>query len=292
MYNAIPKHIIQTDKSSDLPLLSRAAVANVRLLNPEFEYLFFDDAQVEVFIDTQFPEYRHVFNSFPVRIQQYDFFRYLAIYRFGGFYFDMDVFLASSLSPLLEFGCVFPFEELTLNRFLRSEYGMDWEIGNYAFGAAAGHPFLHAVIENCIRAQKDMAWTRAIMRPIPQVFHKEFFVLNTTGPGLLSRTLAEYPDAAAQVTVLFPENVCDPEYWHKFGEYGVHAMEGSWRERKGVFRRRLFAAWMSWERRKALVEALRRGRSRSLEFSRQERQAPGTKNLAEGAALRAKRYIS
>ena len=50
--------------------------------------------------------------------------------------------------------CVFPFEELTLSRLLR-HHGIDWEIGNYAFGAEAGHAFLEAVIENCVRAQRD-----------------------------------------------------------------------------------------------------------------------------------------
>jgi mannosyltransferase OCH1-like enzyme len=74
----IPKRIIQTDKSRDLPLPSKAAVANLRLLNPDFEYLFFDDTHVREFIDAEFPEYRPVFNSFPVKIQRYDFIRYLA----------------------------------------------------------------------------------------------------------------------------------------------------------------------------------------------------------------------
>ena len=31
----------------------------------------------------------------------------------------------------------FPFEQLTLNRCLRRDYGMDWEPGNYGFGAIA-----------------------------------------------------------------------------------------------------------------------------------------------------------
>src|SRR5215469_12232239 len=101
----IPKRIIQTDKSSDLPLLARASATNLRLLNPDFEYLFFDDASVEEFIDAEFPQYRPVFDSFPVRIQRYDFFRYLAVYHFGGFYFDTDVLLSSALEDLLEFGC-------------------------------------------------------------------------------------------------------------------------------------------------------------------------------------------
>src|SRR5262249_55419942 len=61
MREKIPRRIIQTDKSADLSLLAKAAAANLRLLNPDFEYLFFDDSQVEQFIDTEFPEYRAVF---------------------------------------------------------------------------------------------------------------------------------------------------------------------------------------------------------------------------------------
>ena len=60
---------------------AKAAVSNLRLLNPDFEYMFFDDAQVEQFIDVEFPQYRSVFDSFTARIQRYDFFRYLALYR-------------------------------------------------------------------------------------------------------------------------------------------------------------------------------------------------------------------
>src|SRR3990170_6806846 len=201
MNTPIPKRIIQTSKNLDLTLLEKAAVANVRLLNPEYEYLHFDDIQVEQFIDREFPQYRQVFDSFPVRIQKYDFFRYLAVYRLGGFYFDTDVLLATNLSALLTSGCVFPFEALTINHYLRTEHGMDWEVGNYAFGAAPGHPFLLAIIQNCLRAQKDPEWVSTMGRAVPRMFLDEYYVLYTTGPLLVSRTLAEFPDAAKHVSV-------------------------------------------------------------------------------------------
>src|SRR6202021_4137943 len=123
------------------------------------------------------------------------------------------VMLASDLSSLLNSGCVFPFEGLTLSRYLRKHYKMDWEIGNYAFGAAAGHPFLEAVVENCVRAQKEPGWVKPMMRGLPFLFRDEFLVLNTTGPGLLSRTLAENKKLAKGVTVLFPDDVCDMTNW-------------------------------------------------------------------------------
>jgi hypothetical protein len=266
----IPRRIIQSGKSLNLPLFSKAAVANVRLLNPDFEYMFFDDKRVEDFIGDQFPEYRSVFHSFRFRISRYDFFRYLAVYHFGGFYFDLDVFLASGLEDLLDFGCVFPFEELTMNICLRNEYGMDWEIGNYAFAAAPGHPFLHAVIKNCVRAQNDREWVQPMTRWIPRMFREEYYVLNTTGPGLVSRTLAEFPDAAMHVKVLFPENVCDSSRWHRFGEYGVHLQEGMWRKKRGYLKSRLNSLWESWTRKKLLEQSLRLGEGRCLDRGRKK----------------------
>lgn len=260
----IPKRIIQTGKSRTLPLSARASAASLQALNPDFEYIFFDDEGVADLISREFSQYRPIFEGFPFRIQRFDFFRYLAVYHHGGFYFDLDVFLAADLRELLNSTCVFPFEELTLSRFLRATYGMDWEIGNYAFGAAARSPFLGAVIENCVRAQKDPAWVRPAMAGIPMLFRSEFEVLNTTGPGLLSRTLAENPKLAADVTVLFPEDVRDDRNWHQFGDYGVHMMEGSWRTRGGFFRRRL-AWWLeSRVRKRFLKESTRLGAKRQV----------------------------
>jgi hypothetical protein len=259
----IPGRIIQTWKSRDLPPLARAASASLRLLHPDWEYLFFDDADVARLIDREFPRYRTVFDSFPRAIQRFDFFRYLAVFRFGGFYLDLDVLLWRSLADLCGHRCVFPFEELTLNRYLRRQYGIDWEIGNYGFGAGAGDPFLGALIENCVRGQRDRAWVSPMLAGIPRAFRSEFHVLNSTGPGLVTRTLAENPAVADDVTVLFPADVCDSRNWHQFGDYGIHLMDGSWRGRGNILWRKLALAWEDWSRRRLLVESRTRGTART-----------------------------
>lgn len=260
----IPRRIIQTGKSAVLPLASRAAVANIRLLNPDYEYCFFDDAQVEAFIDAHFPEYRSVVDAFPIRIQRYDFFRYLAVYHLGGFYFDLDVYLASGLDDLLDFGCVLSFEELTVQPYFRREKSIDWEVANYAFGAAPGHPFLGAVIRNCVMGQQDPAWVAPMLAPIPSWFRDDFYVFNTTGPGLVTRTLAEYPDARRDVKVLFPEDVLDESAWHCFGTYGVHLQDGTWRTRKGRFHRKLRSLWEVRARRHCMAQSRRLGTTRTM----------------------------
>lgn len=261
----IPHRIIQTAKSRDLPPLARAAATNLKLLHPDWEYLFFDDEAVERFIASECPaRYREQFFAFPRKIQRFDFFRYLAVHRFGGFYFDLDVFLFESLERLTPFQCVFPFEELTLNGYLRRTCHIDWELGNYAFGASAGNPFLGQLIENCVRAQQEPDWARPLMEGIPAFFRQDFNVLHTTGPGMVTRTFAESPQSAEDVHVLFPDDVCQEAGWHRFGSFGVHLMEASWREQKNPFIRRLALYWESRRRARLLGESRKLGPSRSF----------------------------
>jgi glycosyltransferase involved in cell wall biosynthesis len=263
---AIPKRIIQTGKVAPQFLRGKAMVSSIRLHNPDFEYLFFDNPAVEKFIDTEFPQYRSTFNGFKFPIQRYDFFRYLAVYRYGGFYFDLDVMLATGLSSLLNYGCVFSFEGLTYSRYLRDKHKMDWEIGNYAFGAAAGDPFLQAVIENCVKAQKDPSLVSPMMENLPLLSKKEFFVLYTTGPGMVTRTLAERPDLAKSVKVLFPKDVCDFKQWNHFGEFGVHLMDASWRFNKGRIRNRAAQYLEVRKLRRLMRESLVLGKTRKHNY--------------------------
>ena len=263
MQKLIPARIIQTGKHRTLTLRQEAMVTNLRLLNPHYEYCFFDDAEVERFMDRECPQYRSTFDAFPLAIQRYDFFRYLAVYRLGGFYFDLDVLLAHGVDALRAVGCVFPFEGLTLSRLLRS-HGVDWEIGNYAFGACAGHPFLKAVIENCVRAQTDPSWAMMLMSGVPFPCRADYFVLTTTGPGQLTRTLTESPELAHAVTILFPEDVCDPLTWNVFGTFGVHLMEGTWRKQRGFLWRRVANRWEAWTLNRRLKQSRRLGKTRCL----------------------------
>ena len=269
----IPSRIIQTARTRDLSPTARASRAILQRLHPDWEYRFFDDAEIHEFVASEFPQYQPVFEAFPRSIQRIDFFRYLAVYKLGGFYFDLDVLLSEELRPLQGFGCVFPFEELSLNPYLERTHEIDWEIGNYAFGGAPGHPFLAAVIENCARSQRDPMWVRPMIAHVPGIFRSDLEVLGSTGPGVLTRTLAESPETTSDVHVLFPDDVCDPQGWHLFGKYGVHLMEGSWRNGGGYLRRRMACLWESWYRRRILPESQRRGPRRSLPMKDASRAA-------------------
>ena len=263
MIRRIPRRIIQTAKRRDLPLKERAVSANLRHLNPEYEWLFFDDHDVAAFVAGEFPQYREVFESFRFPIQKYDFFRYLAVFHFGGFYFDLDVLLAKGLSSLEHHSAVFPFEGLTFSRLLRG-YGMDWEIGNYAFGAVAGHPFLESVIANCVRAQREPRWVEAMMPGVPRLSRRAHQVLYSTGPGLVSRTFAENRALASTVTVLFPDDISEPSSWHLFGDFGIHLMQGSWRPERGRLYRRIALRWEAAVAARLRRQSQRRGKTRTF----------------------------
>jgi hypothetical protein len=139
---------------------------------------------------------------------------------------------------------------------------MDWELGNYGFGAAPGHPFLQAIIENCVRGQRDPAWVKPMMRGLPLLIRSDYYILYSTGPGLVSRTLAENPSLAKTVRVLFPDDVCDLDNWSLFGDLGVHLMDGAWRKKKGSVRRRLERIVVDWKRSKLLKQSLLLGKTR------------------------------
>jgi inositol phosphorylceramide mannosyltransferase catalytic subunit len=271
MTQKIPKRIIQIycppeGRGDELPLFNRCALQNLKLLHPDFDFLLFDRTSMRNFIRDEFPEFQAVMEAFSRPIQQFDFFRYLAVYRLGGFYFDLDVFLARGLHPLLESECVFSFEELTISEYLRKHHRVDWELANYGFGAAPGNRFIGKVIENCVRGMKDRRWAAQLMSGIPSAFRDSFMVPMTTGPGMVSLTFAENPDLRKSVTVLFPDDVCDETSWQRFGEFGVHLMQSSWRERQGFLRSFLARKWEKQKRQKYLLESQASGPKRRGEW--------------------------
>ena len=81
--------------------------------------------------------------------------------------------------------------------------------------------------------------------------------------GLISRTLAENSELAKTVRVLFPDDVGDAGNWNRFGDIGVHLLEGSWRTPSGYLPRRLAKCWESTKTQRVLKQSLRLGKTRN-----------------------------
>jgi len=226
----IPKIIIQTYKSYDeLPNKIKLYIKTIKKNHPDFEYKYFNDADIEIFIKEKFPEYLDKFNSFKYVIQKIDFFRYLAIYYYGGFYFDVDVELYKKLNTLLNHQCVFPVEfDLNTIVYFLSKYRipeikkysgiqtLTEQIGQYAFGAEKNHPFIKKIIDNIVN--------QIIPEEDIPVNNKEEEVCCTTGPRIVTLTYFNYVNKS-DITLIKPakyENMM-------FGDYGKHHNNGSWK---------------------------------------------------------------
>lgn len=94
---SIPRVIWQTMKSRFVPRILKDYVETWIELNPEYEYRFFDDGDIQDFINQEFPEFRDGYRKISIGAMKSDFWRYLVIYKYGGVYADIDCRCINSL---------------------------------------------------------------------------------------------------------------------------------------------------------------------------------------------------
>jgi len=86
----IPKIIIQTDKSNDCDLAKYNSIMSFIELNPEYEYMFFDDDACYNFIKHNYDEITlNTYNKLKPTAYKADLFRVCVLYKLGGCYFDI-----------------------------------------------------------------------------------------------------------------------------------------------------------------------------------------------------------
>lgn len=223
----IPKIIIQTWKDNDIPDKYKNLVASFRRFNPEseYKYLFFDDNAIDKFLRENYPEYYKTFLKLPVVIQKIDFFRYIAVYHYGGFYFDLDMECYKSLDSLLNYDAVFPIDthiggDLCLNpRFSEfCDLKRDIFLGQYAFGAKPKNEFIKLLIDN-IHNNIDR-----IIKKYNSLKNKKnlYFVYRTTGPDYVSYLYFDYKKKDSIKILEFNQA-------QFFGEYARHIFMGTWK---------------------------------------------------------------
>lgn len=191
----IPKIIHQTFQSADLPAELQQNVDEIRALNPDWEYRFYDDRAIERFIlqhygDRMLRIYLMINPAYGAA--RADLFRYLAVYRVGGIYLDIksrftgriDQFVNSDDQFLISQWRNGPGE-------IHEGHGIHPGLEHVAGGeyqqwhviAAPGSPFLRAVLENVC---SNIASYR-----MPKHGSGRVSVLQLTGP--IAYTLAIHP---------------------------------------------------------------------------------------------------
>lgn len=217
----IPKIIIQTWKDNDIPEKYHQDISTVKNLNPDFKYLFFTDDDIEKFLVQNYSEWYKTYQKLPVKIQKIDFFRYIAVYHYGGFYFDLDITCLKPLNTLLSYDCVFPVDQhlSDCNTIRFKEFcgkNINYLLGQYAFGASKKNPFIkkiidtiHKNIDKYIEDEKN-----------PKNFYN--YIYKSTGPDFVTRVYLDY-DNKKDVVILYHK---DAQY---FGDFAKHNFYGTWK---------------------------------------------------------------
>lgn len=217
----IPKIIIQTWKTKDVPSRYQPLVNSIKSKNPDYKYMFFTDADIETFLKTHYFDYYQTYINLPIKIQRIDFFRYIAIYHYGGFYMDLDMDCVKSFDELLKYKCVFPVDEIITKRMCnfpryKSYYdrGYDYLLGQYAFAAEPNNPFIKEIIDK-IHSN--------VYKYIKHVnFDSHDYVYKTTGPDFCTDLYIDYHNKK-DIYVIHNNK---RQY---FGDYAKHNYMGTWK---------------------------------------------------------------
>lgn len=221
--NHIPKIIIQTWKTHDIPNNYKSDVNSLKKLNPDFEYKFFSDEEIVKFLKEFYPEYYKTYQKLPIKIQKIDFFRYIAVYHYGGFYFDLDITGLFPLDEILNNQCVFPIDEFLSNHMCNHkrykyycDHGQTFLLGQYAFGARPKDPFIKRLM-NHIHSNID---TYVSMYEPGKPY--ENYVYKTTGPDFVTDIYMDYDDKSSVQILEYDKR----QY---FGKYARHNYRGTWK---------------------------------------------------------------
>ena len=242
----IPQRLIQlwltpessvATKNPPLKMLHRKCQRSLLQRHPDFEYRLFSNEDCVQFIKERRPGFLPLWHYYPRPVQRADFFRVLALYELGGFYFDLDIFFHEPIHELARHSLVFPAEwvmpadiyERRHREPARKRKDLH-QVGNYAFGAAPKHWFLRELLEEMVRRTNEVDMQNL----------SDDDVLYTTGPDMVNAVARRFPhELASEMVVLrgekkprqpVPPKSWGKDEWFQFGKYGNHLMSSVWRK--------------------------------------------------------------
>jgi hypothetical protein len=224
--NTIPKIIIQTWKNNNIPYRYKNDINSVKKYNKNFEYIFFSDNDIEYFLKNNYPDYYKTFLKLPIFIQKIDFFRYIAIYHYGGFYFDLDIKALYPLDELLNYECIFPVDEIipkykcNRDRFTKiCNKNFYLLLGQYAFGAKPNNKFIKLL---CDIIHNNIDKYLLEYDNSDNSENRNKYVYSTTGPDFVTNVYLDYNDKGSI-------HILDYPIKQYFGKFAKHNCYGTWK---------------------------------------------------------------
>jgi len=166
----IPAILHQTWKTEEIPENWQAAVKSCKEINSNFEYMLWTDTKMEEFVQTNYPGFYPVYQSYAHQIQRCDAFRYLVLYKYGGVYLDMDIVCKKNLNAYLKYDIVFA-----------ASSNIETSFTNSFLMVIPQHPFMKFCIDNLPMYVNSYSY-----------FGKHIHIMNSTGPSFLTKMLQKY----------------------------------------------------------------------------------------------------
>lgn len=166
-------HQIWSDKNLKLPKLFLDLSDTWKNEHKDWQYIYWNDAMLEKFLQDNFPQYIPKLLQFPYDIQRWDAIRYLILYQYGGVYIDFDMECLKNITPLLKGNCCFG-TDVKSNIVFSSLFEGDY-INNAFIATIPKHPFFAKII--------DKIFNQSI---IYNTSYKLVQVLQSTGAIMLS----------------------------------------------------------------------------------------------------------
>lgn len=172
----IPKIIHQTWKDNNIPGPAHWP-DSWKKINPDWDYRLWTDADLLALVQRHYPALEELYTSYPNPVQRADLGRYLVLHHCGGIYSDIDTECLSPLDPLSEDKRVVFAEEPVEHHHHTIPLGLNRQFFNGIMASPKGHPFWEHMIEMVVRCR-----------------HAKNFVLESTGPIVLSGAVESYPE--------------------------------------------------------------------------------------------------
>ena len=201
------------------------------LKNPSFRYICWNEKIALELIKTCFPEYLELYKSYPHHIQRIDALRYFLLYRYGGFYADMDLECVSSVD---EIRSSFPGDLCLVET---GNKAMGTHVSNLFMFSIPNHPFWPTLFLELYKAREG-CW----------YYTKHLEIMYTTGPAFLNRMYCRY--LYKYKFTVFPCELFNPLCLdksrlqiEKIGLHTIHYGEGSWESGDSKFLIFFYCNW-------------------------------------------------
>lgn len=171
----IPHIIHQVYKDDHIPTELAPLVKSFFDNNPSWKYYFWTDISSRQLIKQRHAELLTVWDNIEIGIFKGDIMRIVALYEFGGAYFDLDVLNHRSLDRVTrKYSCIIPTEAFEHNVFL---YNTEIIMTNAIIFCRAKHPFLKMALNEFRTIRQNPGLEQ---------------LLGLTGPGLITRLYLDY----------------------------------------------------------------------------------------------------